>query len=157
MALIISLGSNLGNKAQNLIEAKELLSKKYKIKAFSRIFASEPVDYLDQPPFFNQVLEFETPHEAPEQIMKALLQIEADMGRNRKIPKGPRLIDIDILFIDLLNLNTKNLEVPHPRLFDRPFCTIPLRELPYFKNLEKHYDFPHHLVGKTCFPVEKAL
>jgi 2-amino-4-hydroxy-6-hydroxymethyldihydropteridine diphosphokinase len=154
MALIISLGSNLGNKTQNLNEAKKRLSKSYKIKGTSRIFASEPVDYFDQPSFYNQVLEFETPNEAPEKIMAALLQIESEMGRSRNIPKGPRVIDIDILFIDFLKISSKALEVPHPRLFERPFCTIPLKELPFFENLKKHYDFPRHSPGKACFPVE---
>ena len=157
MPLIISLGSNLGNKAQNLSLAIESLSKRYTLIAASRIFDSLAVDYLNQPSFYNQVLEFETPNETPEEIMANLLKIESDLGRKRDIPKGPRIIDIDILFIDLLKINSKTLEVPHPRLFERPFCTIPLKELPFFTILNDNHHFPAHLTGKNCFPIENCL
>lgn len=157
MALIISLGSNLGNKTQNLNLALESLSKKYVLTAVSRIFESLAVDYINQPSFYNQILEFETPLEAPEEIMSSLLEIELDLGRKRDIPKGPRIIDIDILFIDLLKINSKNLEIPHPRLFERPFCTIPLKEIPYYTVLNDNHHFPDHLTGKNCFPIENRL
>jgi 2-amino-4-hydroxy-6-hydroxymethyldihydropteridine diphosphokinase len=73
--------------------------------------------------------------------MQLLLDIEHEMGRNRDIPKGPRIIDLDILFWGTSQLHTDNLEVPHPRLFERSFVVLPLAELPGFNDLQQKFSF----------------
>ncbi|MDD4974268.1 MAG: 2-amino-4-hydroxy-6-hydroxymethyldihydropteridine diphosphokinase [Bacteriovorax sp.] len=143
-SFFIATGSNLGDRAQNLFEAKVLLQQHFELIAESRIYESPAVDYLNQPDFYNQVLEFTLPLENPETIMSLLLHLEKEMGRNRLIPKGPRLIDLDILFWGLLKIQSETLQIPHPRLFARSFVVLPLSELPGFKILEKNFIFKFH-------------
>ena len=92
MSIFIATGTNLGNKKANLTEAKTLLSAKLDLIAESRIYESPAVDYLNQPDFYNQVLEFSTPQVSPEEIMRWLLELELQMGRNRQIPKGREML-----------------------------------------------------------------
>ena len=140
-SFFIATGSNLGDRLLNLNEAKSHLQKHFSLISESRVYESAAVDYVDQPNFYNQVLEFELTSDNPETVMTFLLSIEKIMGRNRIIPKGPRLIDIDILFWGLEKIQTPNLEIPHPRLFERSFVVLPLSELPGFKILESHFNF----------------
>ena len=140
-SLFIATGSNLGNREQNLSIAKTELQRHFKLIAESRIYESPAVDYLNQPDFYNQVLEFSLPQANTESIMALLLQIENKMGRDRIIPKGPRRIDLDILFCGELIINTDNLQIPHPRLFERSFVVLPLSELPGFKLLNEKFKF----------------
>ncbi len=140
-SFFIATGSNLGDRLLNLNEAKSHLQKHFSLISESRVYDSAAVDYVDQPNFYNQVLEFELTSDNPETVMAFLLSIEKIMGRNRIIPKGPRLIDIDILFWGLEKIKTPNLEIPHPRLFERSFVVLPLSELPGFKILESHFNF----------------
>lgn len=138
MSLIIATGSNIGDSLENLKEAKQQLQKYFKMTSESRVYKSAAVDYLNQPDFFNQVLEFEIPkHLSPEESMATILEIEKEMGRRRDIPKGPRTIDIDIIFWGLTEINTPILKVPHPRWMQRSFIIYPLQELPFFKTIEK--------------------
>jgi 2-amino-4-hydroxy-6-hydroxymethyldihydropteridine diphosphokinase len=141
MSLFIATGTNLGDRKKNLIKAKNILSTHFILKAESRIYESPAVEYENQPDFYNQVLEFEIPNITPLTCMELLLEIEKELGRNRDIPKGPRLIDLDILFWDFLEIKTKNLEIPHPSLFERSFVVLPLSELPGFKELEQNFSF----------------
>jgi 2-amino-4-hydroxy-6-hydroxymethyldihydropteridine diphosphokinase len=143
-SFFIATGTNLGDRAQNLLAAKKILQKHFQMIAESQIYESSAVDYLNQPDFYNQVLEFKIPNIPPQKVMSLLLQIEKDLGRNRLIPKGPRLIDLDILFWGLEKIESKNLEIPHPRLFERSFVVLPLSELPGFKILKLHFDFKLH-------------
>lgn len=142
MSLFIATGTNLGNKKQNLIDAKNELLKYFELIAESRIYHSKAVDYTNQDDFFNQVIEFKTPNLTPDEIMNILLNTEIILGRKRDIPKGPRIIDLDILFIDDLKIQTKLVNIPHPRLFERSFVVLPLSELPGFNTLKKHFAFP---------------
>jgi 2-amino-4-hydroxy-6-hydroxymethyldihydropteridine diphosphokinase len=141
MSLFIATGSNLGDRKNHLEEAKALLSKKFKFIAESRIYESPAVDYLNQPDFYNQVLEYALPDDSPESIMNFLLETEKELGRNRSIPKGPRVIDLDILFWGELEIYSDLLILPHPRLFERSFVVLPLSELPGFKNLQRKFVF----------------
>lgn len=141
MSLFIATGSNIGDRKFHLDEAKKYLSKKLVFIAESRIYESPAVDYLNQPDFYNQVLEYEIPKDLPESIMDFLLEVEATMGRNRLIAKGPRVIDLDMIFWAELNNSTDKLILPHPRLFERSFVVLPLSELPGFKKLEKTFSF----------------
>jgi 2-amino-4-hydroxy-6-hydroxymethyldihydropteridine diphosphokinase len=98
MSLIIATGSNIGNKIEHLEKAKNELKKFYTFKAQSQVFSSDAVDYTDQPGFYNQVLEFDIPDQSPIEVLNNLLDIEKQFGRVRDIDKGPRTIDIDIIF-----------------------------------------------------------
>ncbi|MEI8346248.1 MAG: 2-amino-4-hydroxy-6-hydroxymethyldihydropteridine diphosphokinase [Pseudomonadota bacterium] len=151
MSLIIALGSNLGNRLANLQQAATYLSSSYSSIASSRVYRSEAVDEHDQPFFFNQVLEFKIPSCNPEMVMSHLLSIENTMGRVRERPKGPRIIDIDIVFWGLEKIQGPTLKIPHPRWGQRSFVVRPLRELPYFLTLINYFDFPEN------FEVEAFL
>lgn len=140
-SIFIATGTNLGDRMLNLLEAKIQLQKHFHLIAESRIYESPAVDYLNQPDFYNQVLEFILPCENPETIMTLLLQIEKNIGRNRLIPKGPRLIDLDILFWGTEKIDSPSLQIPHPRLFERSFVVLPLSELPGFKILKENFIF----------------
>ena len=143
MSLIIATGSNQGDRLSFLSLAQSELKKKLKIVHASRIYQSSAVDYTQQPDFLNQVLEFQIPHKSPEDVLKLCLSVEKKLGRKRIIKRGPRTVDIDILFWNCEAFhNPPNLIIPHPRLFQRSFVVLPLKETPYFLTLEKHFSFP---------------
>lgn len=140
--LIIATGSNIGDKAANLNLAKTELSKHFRFIAESRIYCSDAYDYTDQPAFYNQVLQFELQSVLNyDYLIDKILLIEKELGRKRDIPKGPRIIDIDILFVDNDKFENEKLCIPHPRLFERSFVVLPLKELPYFQQLKNHFEF----------------
>jgi 2-amino-4-hydroxy-6-hydroxymethyldihydropteridine diphosphokinase len=143
MSLIIATGSNLKNKLENLNIAKDILQEKFEFIAQSEIFESEAVDFAAQPDFYNQVLEFKIPNIDKDQVMKTLLDIELSMGRVRNIDKGPRTIDLDILFWGTAEYKSELLTLPHPRWQDRSFVVRPLQQLPFFQTLEKCFKIPH--------------
>lgn len=152
MSLFIATGTNLGDRLQHLKTAKEILSREFTLIAESRVYESPAVDYLNQPDFYNQVLEFMTPKATPDTVMTKLLEIEKSLGRNREIPKGPRVIDLDILFWDDVSINTPDLILPHPRLFERSFVVLPLSELPGFKKLQTKFSFNFKFTN-TAHPI----
>jgi 2-amino-4-hydroxy-6-hydroxymethyldihydropteridine diphosphokinase len=94
----------------------------------SSIWETAPRDVLDQPWFLNQVVEVESDL-LPRQLFQWIRRIEREMGRQRKIPKGPRLIDIDILLYGNAVVKSDDLEIPHPRMTERRFVLAPLAEL----------------------------
>jgi 2-amino-4-hydroxy-6-hydroxymethyldihydropteridine diphosphokinase len=98
MSLIIALGSNLGDKEENLNNAITEINQLFPVKAKSHIYFSKAIEYTSQPDFFNMCIECELPSIEPSEAMQKLLEIELKLGRQRDIPKGPRSIDIDILF-----------------------------------------------------------
>jgi 2-amino-4-hydroxy-6-hydroxymethyldihydropteridine diphosphokinase len=139
--MFIATGTNLGNRLLNLQKAKSSLLNHFTLIKESRIYESPAIDYLNQPDFYNQVLEFNLPSFSASEVMNTLLQIEQQMGRNRDIPKGPRIIDLDILFFGDLHIDSEHIHIPHPRLFERSFVVLPLSELPGFKLLQQKYNF----------------
>jgi 2-amino-4-hydroxy-6-hydroxymethyldihydropteridine diphosphokinase len=141
-SLIIATGTNQGNKKENLTLAKLALSKFLNLISESQIYKSEAVDYLDQPDFYNQCLEFEVPITAPQQLMKQLLDVEQEMGRTRDIDKGPRVIDIDIIFLAKLELNTQDLTIPHYAWSNRSFVVRPLHDLSCYQSIQKWFKIP---------------
>ena len=131
MALVfIGLGTNLGRKKKNLSNAVKSLKSGYNIniQKKSSIKKTAPVDYIDQPEFLNQVVLARTEH-TPEELLAILQEIEAKLGRTPSAPKGPRIIDLDILLFDNLILNTKILKIPHPEIKNRKFILEHLVEL----------------------------
>ena len=125
----IGIGSNLGNRAANLLQARERLhADGIKTIRASSIYETAPRDMENQPWFLNQVIEAETDLE-PAPLLERLLQVERDMGRERIVPKGPRLIDLDILLYGESVIELPNLRVPHPHMHQRRFVMEPLAEI----------------------------
>ncbi len=125
----LSLGSNLGQRARHLAQARNLLKKAgVRIIRQSSIYETEPVDYLDQPWFYNQVLEVEAAR-SPMALLELIKGIELKMKRRPTVDKGPRVIDIDILLADKTVVQTSKLIVPHPRMSFRNFVMVPLSEI----------------------------
>ena len=127
--IYLSLGSNIGDRQANLrkaVERLELLD--VHVLRASRIYETEPVDYVDQAWFLNQVVEAETAL-FPTQLLTRTARVERELGRTRTIPKGPRTLDIDILFYGEAVVRTPRLEIPHPRIAQRRFVLAPLAEL----------------------------
>ncbi|RZU41536.1 2-amino-4-hydroxy-6-hydroxymethyldihydropteridine diphosphokinase [Edaphobacter modestus] len=128
----IALGSNLasrfGDREANLREAIRRLAALGEVKAVSRFHDTEPVGYTDQPRFLNGAVVLETSL-APEELMRALLEVEQEMGRERVITKGPRVIDLDLLLYGDEVINTAELTLPHPEMHARRFVLEPLKEV----------------------------
>jgi 2-amino-4-hydroxy-6-hydroxymethyldihydropteridine diphosphokinase len=124
----LGLGSNLGDRGVNLRRALTALSDVAEVEAVSRIYATEPVGYDDQPEFWNLVVRARTNLE-PAALLARLQQIESELGRVRSFRNAPRTIDLDILTYDELVLKTPELEIPHPRLRERSFVLYPLAEI----------------------------
>ena len=136
----LSLGSNMGDKRENLLEAIKRIGKleNTEVVKSSTILETEPFGYIEQDNFLNVCLEVKTLMTAQE-FLKSILQIELDMGRVREIKWGPRIIDIDILFYDSEVIEEDNLAVPHPWICEREFVLEPLSEIApnYVHPLEK--------------------
>jgi 2-amino-4-hydroxy-6-hydroxymethyldihydropteridine diphosphokinase len=125
----LALGSNVGDREQNLREAIRLLAQsRIQITKLSSIYETEPVDYLDQPWFLNAVLEAQCDLPAA-QLLAALRNIESQMGSKKPFAKGPRLIDLDILLYGGETIVMPALQIPHPRMLQRNFVLVPLAEI----------------------------
>ena len=125
----LSLGSNLGDREQNLNKALDHLELGgVHVARKSRQYETEPQDMRDQPWFLNMVIQVET-RLFPLQLLAYVLRIERDMGRERLVPKGPRIVDIDILLYGPHVVNLPQLQIPHLALPDRRFVLEPLVEL----------------------------
>ena len=129
MRYFLSLGSNLGNRAENLKRALDLLAEAgMKITRCSSLYETQPVDFEAQPWFYNQVVEAEGSI-GPQDLMEVIKEIERRMGRRKDKTKGPRIIDIDILLAEKTVLQSEELSIPHPRLEKRNFVLVPLKEI----------------------------
>jgi 2-amino-4-hydroxy-6-hydroxymethyldihydropteridine diphosphokinase len=129
MLVYLSLGSNLGDRENNLRSAIAALpSADFHVGKVSSLYETEPVDYLDQPWFLNCVVEGETKSQ-PIELLRALRSIETQLGSKKAFAKGPRLLDIDILLFGDLSLDTPELQIPHPRMLERKFVLAPLAEI----------------------------
>ena len=124
----LSLGSNLGDREENLRDAVRRLEELGEVKAASSFYETEPVEFTNQPWFLNIAVELET-ELMPRQLLSAVLKIERDMGRRRLQPKGPRLIDIDILLFGDVAMSDAKLTLPHPAMHERNFVLKPLAEI----------------------------
>jgi 2-amino-4-hydroxy-6-hydroxymethyldihydropteridine diphosphokinase len=129
LALVyLSLGSNLGEREKYLEQARKAIEKSFSRVRFSKIYETEPVDLLEQPWFLNQTAELGTDL-APETLLEWIRSLEAQAGRQRGVPKGPRTLDVDILLYDDWILEAEGLVLPHPRLELRRHVLVPLAEL----------------------------
>lgn len=129
VAVHLSLGSNMGDRLENLRKALRLLrAAGVTVRCSSSVYETEPVDSPDQNWFLNCVVEVATTL-PPLVLLRKLQQIERQLGRQRAMPKGPRTLDIDILLYGQLVLDSEELTLPHPRMLQRRFVLEPLREI----------------------------
>ncbi len=127
----LSLGSNAGERRANLDEALAALEREQiHIVARSAVYETEPQDVANQPWFLNMVVECESQY-FPLQMLTVVQRIERELGRVRTgaVRRGPRIIDIDILLFGSAVLETPELTIPHPRMFERRFVLEPLLEI----------------------------
>ena len=125
----LSLGSNVGDREANLRAAIAALGDAgVRVTRVSSFYETEPVDFLEQAWFLNCAVAGETTVPAME-LMRAFRGIELRMGSKKPVAKGPRLIDMDILLYGSETIDTKELQVPHPRMHLRRFVLVPLAEI----------------------------
>jgi 2-amino-4-hydroxy-6-hydroxymethyldihydropteridine diphosphokinase len=125
----LSLGSNLGERRENLEQAISRLGELGNVTGVSSFYETEPVEYRDQPWFLNCAVAIET-ELMPKQLLGRVMAIEQALGRRRGgRPKGPRSIDIDILLFGNSIIETGDLVVPHPAMHQRRFVLEPLAEI----------------------------
>jgi 2-amino-4-hydroxy-6-hydroxymethyldihydropteridine diphosphokinase len=124
----LALGSNLGNREENLKQAISSLSPQMTVKEKSHVYETPPWGYEDQPRFLNQVLKAQT-YLQPEQLLKHIKRLELALGRKGTFRNGPREIDIDLLMYDDLVLNTPILALPHPHMHERGFVLLPMMDI----------------------------
>lgn len=130
----LGLGSNLGDRAANLLRAVTgLISGDLHLKAASSLYETEPVDLTDQPKFLNMVVAVTAPRLEPFSLLNFCLATETRLGRRRLVEKGARTVDIDLLLFDDLVIDEvrggTELILPHPRLHLRRFVLAPLTEI----------------------------
>ena len=130
MKYIIGIGTNLGDRKENIENAVKALSlvPKTEVLRQTAIYETEPVGYEEQDSFYNICVEIESGF-SPNEMLGVCLGIEAGFGRIREFRDGPRIIDLDIILAEDEKINTENLTVPHPRFKERRFVLIPLLEL----------------------------
>lgn len=130
MDYIISLGSNMGDSEKILRQAIEVLGLQegIRVEKVSSVYRTEPWGKTDQPPFLNAVAEIVW-EDSPEKLMKLLLEIELRFGRERLVHWGPRSLDLDLIYAEGIERNSRLLNLPHPYFWDRPFVLVPLEEI----------------------------
>ncbi|MDP3721060.1 MAG: 2-amino-4-hydroxy-6-hydroxymethyldihydropteridine diphosphokinase [Anaerolineaceae bacterium] len=124
----LALGSNLGDRVENLQQALKDISLRVSIIKISSVYETPPWGYSDQPVFFNQVLSGNTSLN-PVELLTFVKNIENSMGRVKNFQNGPRLIDIDILLFGEKIIDSEKLVIPHPRMLERSFVLLPLAEI----------------------------
>lgn len=128
MRVAIGLGANLGDRLATLREATRRIAALTPILARSHVWETTPVGGPAQPDFFNAALLVEWSG-TPIELLDALMAIEADLGRVRTIPNGPRTLDLDVLWIEGRVVDEPRLVVPHPRVHIRAFALAPMLEV----------------------------
>jgi len=128
--VFLCLGTNLGDKQSNLdLAIAHIVKHCGEVKGQSGVYKSEAWGYESENDFYNQCLKIET-HFTPDQLIDILLSIERDMGRpGASTTYADRMMDIDVLFFDDMDIQTGRLVVPHPRIAERRFVLAPMTEL----------------------------
>ncbi|MGJ9385086.1 2-amino-4-hydroxy-6-hydroxymethyldihydropteridine diphosphokinase [Salipaludibacillus sp. CF4.18] len=156
----ISLGSNQGNRETHLQSAIEELNQHSEIKVLkvSPIYETEPIGNTAQSSFLNMVIQTETTL-TPLKLLETTQRIENIGGRERTEKWGPRTIDLDILLYNEENIVLEKLEIPHPRLFERGFVLIPLKDIApdlRFKDGQAIDYYLHQLTDKEGVRIWKS-
>lgn len=139
--VFLLLGANLGDREATLSKAITLISERIApVISASSLYETAPWGVEDQPAYLNQVISLTTPKEA-KRVLHEALAIEKELGRERRLRWGARVIDIDVLFYGNKIQTSEELEVPHPRLHQRKFTLVPLAEIAP--------EFVHPLLKKT--------
>lgn len=140
------LGGNLGDRVAALrFAAGELALRVGELTQASEVFESEPWGSTSQEWYLNQAIELRTSL-FPEMVLKQALAIELDWGRTRSTPNADRTLDIDILLMEDVVIETESLKIPHPRLLERRFALLPLSQIA-----------SANLIPKTELTVSEAL
>ena len=125
----LHLGSNKGNRTAFLTDAMKRISSMIgEIKEQSSIYQTEPWGKKDQDEFLNLAIKVDSNLE-PEDVLSAIKNVEVSMGVEKREKWGPRIIDIDILYCNDVVMETENLVIPHPHIYERNFVLIPLMEI----------------------------
>lgn len=131
----LGLGSNIGDRAAHLAFALRRLADAFSLTGVSSVWETDPVGYVDQGRFLNLVARVET-DASPREVLETAVAIERARGRERTFRNAPRTLDIDVLLYgdavvdeDGEGAGAEGLEVPHPRMRERPFVLVPLLEL----------------------------
>lgn len=140
--VFLAIGSNLGDREKTITMAIKKLEENVAIivKKKSSLLVTKPYGNIDQPDFLNGVIEIETSL-TPKNLLTFLMNIEEQLGRERKGHWSARTIDLDIIFYDDLIFNEDNLIIPHKDMHNRSFVLEPLREIAP--------DFIHPILEKT--------
>lgn len=142
---LIGIGSNIGDRKEYIDIAIDALNHipSVQVLRMSPIYESEPWGYANQEKFYNAVIEVETNLTAYT-LLGVCLGIEAGVGRVRSIKNGPRVLDLDLLLFEGQESMTAELTLPHPRMFERDFVLIPLRDLYPEMKIYKKYNLVHY-------------
>lgn len=145
----LGLGSNLGDRAGNLLMAvRALMEASFVVHKLSAIYETEPLEIESETTFLNMVAEIRVTNVSATQMMARLLRIEYLLGRRDKSLKKPRTVDIDILFFGDQLIESEFLTLPHPRLHLRKFVLCPLAEIaPNFVHNVLHLEIADILSG----------
>ncbi len=130
MAIFLSIGTNLGKKFENVLNALKELANYGKIEAVSNLYETRPID-MEGENFYNCVVKYQT-YLSPYDLLRVVKRIEFDIGRDDSQGHNlPRIIDIDILIYDNIVMNDEELVIPHPKLLERDFllkCLLDIDE-----------------------------
>lgn len=127
-AAYLGLGTNLGDRRDHLRRALSHLVERARVEAVSSVYETDPVGIVDQPRFLNMAVRCTAPLD-PRQWVEVCMEIERAMGRARSHRNAPRIIDLDVLLVGDRVVDEPDVEVPHPRMTERPFVLVPLLEL----------------------------
>ena len=147
VTVYLGLGSNLGNRQENLDQALKLLAQRMRLGKVSSIYDTEPIGNVNQPRFLNMACEAFT-RLSPEGLLALVKGIEQKMGRYSRSGE-PRIIDIDVLLFGDKVVNTRDLVIPHPQIAERSFVLVPLSEIAP--------DVVHPVTKKTIREMNQAI
>ena len=144
----LSIGTNLGNKIENLKNVISRLSSIVTINSISSVYETEPLNVQKQDNFLNIAIEVQT-NFPPLELIEKLKKIESEMGRVLSESNKPRIIDIDIIFYNSIILDEVRIQVPHPRAHKRAFVIFPIMDL--------NPTFVHPILNKSLMEISKNL